>query len=123
MHTMCTPQKSRVSQFQANTLNLLARLAGFEPATYGLEVRCSIQLSYRRSEMDGVAMRCPPSFPPRLRRSGSELAHLGPTESCRVRLPPQALFYRCVRRTLQFEPKARTGETPVPPAVSGNKIA
>ena len=27
---------------------LLARLAGFEPATDGLEVRCSIQLSYRR---------------------------------------------------------------------------
>ena len=25
-----------------------ARLAGLEPATYGLEVRCSIQLSYRR---------------------------------------------------------------------------
>jgi hypothetical protein len=26
----------------------LVRLAGLEPAAYGLEVRCSIQLSYRR---------------------------------------------------------------------------
>ena len=27
---------------------IMARLAGFEPAAYGLEVRCSIHLSYRR---------------------------------------------------------------------------
>ncbi len=33
--------------------NLLARLAGFEPATHGLEVRCSVQLSYRRNGMMG----------------------------------------------------------------------
>jgi hypothetical protein len=33
----------------ANSLILLARLEGFGPPTCGLEVRCSIQLSYRRA--------------------------------------------------------------------------
>ncbi len=28
----------------------MARRAGLEPATYGLEIRCSIQLSYDRGE-------------------------------------------------------------------------
>ena len=34
---------------RSNSLKCLVRLAGFEPATYGLEVRCSVQLSYRRA--------------------------------------------------------------------------
>ena len=33
----------------------LVRLAGFEPAAYGLEVRCSIQLSYRRTQPDFIS--------------------------------------------------------------------
>ena len=33
-----------------------ARLAGFEPATGGLEIRCSIQLSYRRKRADQFEM-------------------------------------------------------------------
>jgi hypothetical protein len=34
---------------------ILARLEGFEPPAYGLEVRCSIQLSYRRARNGGKA--------------------------------------------------------------------
>ncbi len=35
----------------------MVRLAGFEPATYGLEVRCSIQLSYRRKQKSLIPKR------------------------------------------------------------------
>ena len=35
----------------------MARLEGFEPPAYGLEVRCSIQLSYRRTTRFPYHMR------------------------------------------------------------------
>ena len=48
LHTSCTPRKTGGQAAWPNPMFLLARLAGFEPATVGLEVRCSIHLSYRR---------------------------------------------------------------------------
>ncbi len=45
----CYGRASEESRGGSNSLVLyVVRLAGFEPATYGLEVRCSIHLSYRR---------------------------------------------------------------------------
>ncbi len=38
-----------------SAIGLMARLEGFEPPAYGLEVRCSIQLSYRRAADVGKA--------------------------------------------------------------------
>ena len=38
----------------SSSLQVLARLAGLEPATYGLEGRCSIRLSYRRFRKDRI---------------------------------------------------------------------
>ncbi len=43
-----TQEGQRGQVTRPNPLILLARLEGFEPPTYGLEVRCSFQLSYRR---------------------------------------------------------------------------
>ena len=43
-----TTRKKGARTSQPVLLFLLARLGGFEPPTYGLEVRCSIPLSYRR---------------------------------------------------------------------------
>jgi hypothetical protein len=41
-------KKKALKAKRSKCLFLLVRQAGFEPATYGLEVRCSIQLSYWR---------------------------------------------------------------------------
>ena len=38
MYPHCTPNKKAFSSIRAKGLKLLARPAGFEPATYGLEV-------------------------------------------------------------------------------------
>ncbi len=44
----------------------MARLAGLEPTTYGLEIRCSIQLSYRRKT------EVPPQTRSRARADGND---------------------------------------------------
>jgi hypothetical protein len=43
--------------YAGKPLQIETRLAGFEPATHGLEVRCSIQLSYRRT-FPATAVAC-----------------------------------------------------------------
>ncbi len=43
-----TKKELQIMNEICNPLFFLVRLEGFEPTTYGLEVRCSIQLSYWR---------------------------------------------------------------------------
>ena len=46
-----TDKKKGFSTEAENPLKAkMVRLVGLEPTTYGLEVRCSIQLSYRRKQ-------------------------------------------------------------------------
>ena len=48
LQPMTKLKRKKGLEIRDNLFVLLARLEGFGPPTCGLEVRCSIQLSYRR---------------------------------------------------------------------------
>ena len=63
-------------------LNYNARPAGFEPATYGLEGRCSIQLSYGRIK----------PIPSELPHAGGKIGRGGEIRTPDILLPKQARY-------------------------------
>ena len=66
----------------------VARPAGLEPATYGLEGRCSIQLSYGRTVLDTSVSQCTRVFPSfrLVGAAGFEPATLCSQSRCATRL-------------------------------------
>ena len=78
MDTICDFDRRKTPKKQVK----LARQEGFEPATYGLEGRCSIRLSYWRA--------------------GTQLFH---NASRRVKLIPSAARYLHAKRGFQYTPQ------------------
>ena len=60
----------------------MARLAGLEPATLGLEGRCSIQLSYKRKAGRGRGIRTPDILLPKQARYQTALYPDNPFKDC-----------------------------------------
>ena len=71
------PKEKRSHDPCRNSLFLMARLEGFEPPTLGFEVRCSIQLSYRRGMDRGRQARGARSVYPSLRPRSSAIGRAG----------------------------------------------
>ena len=71
----------------------MARLAGFEPATLGLEGRCSIQMSYRRISFGrGRGIRTPDILLPKQARYQTAL-YPGSHERMGKRIAFSRLFF------------------------------
>jgi hypothetical protein len=99
------------------------RPAGFEPATDGLEIRCSIQLSYGRNSLQPARRCCPPAgvlHPVELRPAGLEPATcgLGNRRSIHLSYERDVLTTLilshgtvCCQRVCDFLPRKRVSES------------